>query len=116
MTASLQPQAWAFVGHLVWKFPLLEAAFAEHIDDQRGTLLPHVFMAEVERWAESLIESSPSLLGALLDELERAVLRGDDAVVNLIDVSFVENLPYPDQPAAAIRSMLPENVAKLLRH
>ena len=112
----IQPGAWSFVGHLVWTLPDLAPVFEEHLSDQGGTLLPHVFMADVERWAESVVDASPAIVEALLDELAVGWLRGGDAVANLIEVSFVENLPYPDEPAVELRSMLPASLAALLRH
>lgn len=112
---TLQPSAIAFVGHLVWLFPELHAPFTEHVHDEEG-VLPHVFMAEVERFAESLLDSSPERLASLLEVLEQGCESGDVAVTNLVDVSFVEALPYPDEANAAIREMLPPTLRALLRH
>jgi len=41
---------------------------------------------------------------------------GDDAVRNLIDVSFVEQLPYPDEPNSQLRDLLPDVLRRLVRH
>jgi hypothetical protein len=111
-----QPLAVAFVCSLVWRFRGLQARFAEHLEDNEGEILPHPFMADVERWAESLLADRRDELAALLDALADGVERGDEAVRNLIDVSFVEELPYPDQPNSEIRDLLPAPLRNLLRH
>lgn len=111
-----QPLAVAFIGSLVWRFPALQSRFAEHLEDNEGEVLPHPFMAEVERWAESLLADRRDELAELLDALADGIERGDEAVHNLIDVSFVEQLPYPDQPNSEIRDLLPPPLRDLLRH
>src|SRR5205085_10200900 len=37
------------VGSLVYQFPALQALLEEHVDDQEGEILPHLFMADLER-------------------------------------------------------------------
>lgn len=112
----IQPDAVAYTGALVWRYPDLLEPFGEHLLDNGGEVLPHVFMADVERWAEALVVERRELLIDLLAELDRALSSGCDAVVNLIDVSFVENLPYPGEPNAEIRELLPPGLRALLRH
>ncbi len=111
-----QPLAVAFIGSLVWRFRDLLPQFAEHLEDNEGEVLPHPFMADVERWAETLVADHRDELTTLLHALADGVERGDDAVRNLIDVSFVELLPYPDQPNSEIRDLLPAPLRSLLRH
>jgi len=111
-----QPEMVAFTGALVWMFPELMPEFAEHLSDNEGEVLPHVFMAQVERWAEQLVSERLPLVERLLEELERGYERGGEPVRNLIDVSFVENLPYPKQPHAELRALLPPRLMLLLRH
>jgi hypothetical protein len=112
----IQPDTVAYIGALVWRYPDLLDAFGEHLADNSGEVLPHVFMAEVERWAEAVALERRELLIDLLAELDRALSSGHEAVVNLIDVSFVENLPYPGEPNAEIRDLLPPGLRALLRH
>jgi hypothetical protein len=112
----IRPADHAFIGALVWRFPELMDDLGEHLADNNRELLPHVFMASVEKWAESLLEGRTSELEALLNFLADGVAGGLESVQNLIDVSFVENLPYPDEPTAAIRAMLPAELRSLLRH
>lgn len=112
----IHPADHAFIGALVWRFPDLMDDLGEHLADNNRELLPHVFMASVEKWAESLLAGRASELEALLKFLAGGVASGFESVHNLIDVSFVENLPYPDEPNAAIRAMLPAELRSLLRH
>jgi hypothetical protein len=70
----------------------------------------------VEKWAESLLAGRTGELEALLNFLADGVAAGFEAVESVIDVSFVENLPYPDEPNASIRAMLPTELRLLLRH
>jgi len=113
---TIRPADHAFIGALVWRFPDLMDDLGEHLADNNRELLPHVFMATVEKWAESLLAGRTGELAALLDFLADGVAGGFESVQNLIDVSFVENLPYPDEPTASIRAMLPAELRLLLQH
>lgn len=112
----IQPETVAFTGALVWRFPELMPEFGEHLSDNEGEVLPHVFMAQVERWAEQFVSERRPLVERLLEELEKGYERGGEPVRNLIDVSFVENLAYPDQPNAELRALLPPRLKLLLHH
>lgn len=112
----IRPADHAFIGALVWSFPDLMDEFGKHLADNNGELLPHVFMASVEKWAESLLAGRTTELDSLLRFLADGVEADFESVRNLIDVSFVENLPYPDEPNAAVRTMLPVELGVLLRH
>lgn len=110
----------AFVGSLVHRCPWLLPVLQEHLDDQEGEVLPHLFMADVERWAEREIAASrtaegshlASVLAVVDAELHDA---GDTEIGELITVSFVEHLPYPGEPNAAIRELLPPALQRALR-
>lgn len=112
----VQPDAVAFIGALVWRFPQLLDAFGQHLLDNDGEVRPHVFMAEVERWAERLVSERRELVVSLLRQLDEGVAADRPAVVNLIDVSFVENLPYDGEPGTEVRDLLPTRLRALLRH
>jgi hypothetical protein len=73
-------------------------------------------MAQIEKWCENALATTPAIVERLLSALDNGYEHGDDAVRNLIDVSFVEELPYPDEPSSEIREMLPPNLRSLLRH
>jgi hypothetical protein len=85
----------AFIGALVGAHPWLLPILQEHIDDNDG-VLPHLLLADVERWAEAQIEANGAdddRLRALLGYLEDAFGSGDAEVDELIAVSFLELLP-----------------------
>lgn len=48
----------ALVGALAWRFPGLRHLLEEHIVDNDGEILPHIVMADFERWAERALETS----------------------------------------------------------
>lgn len=112
----IQPEAVAFTGALVWTIPELLPELGEHLSDNEGEVLPHVFMAQVERWAEQILTERRPLVERLLEELEKGYDRGGEPVRNLIEVSFVENLPYPNERSAELRTLLPPRLSSLLRH
>lgn len=85
----------SFVSHLAVKFPALEAAFAEHQEDNFGEVLPHLAMADFCRVICNA-SGKPDWIGEFLQELEENYAEDhDDDVSNLIAVSFIENLAFP---------------------
>ena len=109
----------AFVGALVYRFPVLRPLLQEHLDDQKGEVLPHLFIADVERWVETGVKSGDRTrreqVRALLDFLETAYSQGDADVEELISVSFLEHLPRPEETGSEIRSMVGPVLAEQLR-
>lgn len=103
-TDQSQP-AEAFVQALVADHPDLEPLLDEHREDNMGDLLPHVFFGDVTRWVVDHhldLDADPSELDPLLAALEKGMLDGSEEVKDLIAVSFLENLPYPDEDGADI--------------
>jgi hypothetical protein len=108
-----------FIDHLVASVPDLEDLLREHLSDNFGEVLPHVFFGEIARFAVS--EASQfddglagehrisSSLEALLRELDDGVATGGD-ITELICVSFLENLPRQGQPGDHIRDVLGPNL------
>lgn len=101
----------AFIGALVHGRPVLRPLLQEHLDDMGGEVLPHLFVADVERWAELEAiagRSGPgSDLGAVLAAIEREyALEGDSDVGELISVSFLEHLPHPGEPGSELRQLV----------
>ena len=109
----------AFVGALVYAFPVLRPVLEEHLGDQEGEVLPHLFMADVERWLEREVMNrraqSAEEIATLLAFLEEAVATGDPEVNELIAVSFLEHLPRPGQPGSEIRDMVGPHLRRQLR-
>lgn len=97
-----------FIGSLVDRCPSLLQVLQEHLDDY-DTLLPHVFMGDVARWATERYrvgadddEALVSVLGIL--EAAFAAGRSDDR--ELIAASFLENLPRDDDPGSDLRDVI----------
>jgi len=108
----------AFVDRLLAAFPGLRDAYAEHLSDNFGEVLPHGFLWEVVRYATALYLMSSAApdprarqqagveLRAMLDYIENEYVHGNEEIRELIGVSFLESLPSPDEEAADIRSRL----------
>jgi hypothetical protein len=112
----VNPEPVAFVASLAWQFPELLDALRKHLIDNNREIIAHPFMADIRRWAEGLVAEDRSLLKTFLDYLGETYDSAHPSVKNLIEVSFVEQLPYPDEPHAAIRHLLPPNLKDLLWH
>jgi hypothetical protein len=101
----------AFIGALVHDHPVLRPILQEHLDDMSGEVLPHLLIADVERWAEGeAIAGRSGLrsdLGAVLAAIEREfALEGASDVGELISVSFLEHLPRPGEPGSELRQLV----------
>ncbi len=101
-----------FVREIVKRFPKLSPLLREHLHDNSGELLPHVFFGDLTRYAVALLTSADGGLEAsrelreLLAFLEESFASGDSELCELISVSFLENLPYPWENGSELRSML----------
>ena len=111
----------SFVRSIVARFPNLSARLEEHIKDNLGEILPHVFFGDVTRYVLSLLfaVSGGGLpprreLREILDYLEEAYSGGDEERRELISVSFLENLPRPGEEGAQIREMVGPNLRRQL--
>ena len=96
----------AFLGHLAWVIPALRPLLDEHLDDHHGVMLPHLLISDFERWAEQAFENGDPALRKLLDELESAYATGDEAIQELVSVSFLELVPQAHEEGANLRSLL----------
>ncbi len=102
MTASAG--AVSFVGVLVRRCPFLLPLLDEHLANMDGEVLPHLFAADVERWAEEAWdEGDHRQLELLMAAIEDEYGRGSDDVQNVIVVSFLEHLPPPGDERAGLR-------------
>jgi hypothetical protein len=74
----------------------LRELWEEHVRENGGEPLPHLYMGEIAAWFAEPAERGVALdddrraLCALLDD---AVRQGDREVRELVQVSFIENLP-----------------------
>ena len=93
-----------FIELLIAKFPTLEPIFNEHVSDNFGEVLPHLFFGDLTRYAISTFLKIGSLtpaegieadrqFRALLNDLEEAFAADVEEIQELIAVSFLENLP-----------------------
>ena len=71
--------------------------FQSVIDDHlafNGEILDHLLFADLARFVlEAHATGQPELVDRILSWLDLALRTGDDAVQNLVSVSFVENIP-----------------------
>jgi len=110
-----------FVAQLLEEVPELRPTYLEHLDDNFGELLSHVFFGDVTRWAvdQHAVAKRGSVaadeaLTRLLNFLERCYPVGDSEVQNLIAVSFLENLPNSREENREIRRRLGPNLAPVM--
>lgn len=106
-----------FACRLVATFPEVRPAFEEHVKDNFGEVLPHLFMADVARMAVStLIETQGGSSGNTTERrqwLERLLAwfcreydTGGEEVEELLSVSFLELLPRPPEEGSQIRQLI----------
>jgi hypothetical protein len=92
------------VDRLVERFGWLEPLLREHLADNFGEVLPHLFLGDVTRYLVTRMihewQANPDEAAAarnevdeMLDALEQEFMAGDEEVEDLIAVSFLENLP-----------------------
>lgn len=105
----------ALVGALAWEVPVLRDALHEHLDENDGEVLPHLLMADYERWAETAVATDDPRLARLLALLEGAYGSGGAQAQELISVSFLEHLPRPGEPGSELRHMVGPRMAEQLR-
>lgn len=111
---ALDP-AVAFCDSLAERFPDLRPLLAKHREDHDGTL-PHVFMGDVSRWfIDEYRTGHRETIEAMAAWLDDRYPSAGAAVQNVIDVSFLENLPWsPDPDADGIESLLGPRLRRTL--
>ena len=98
----------AWVANLVSQVPSLARLLDQHVA-QNDELLPHVFLGEVTRIVEGAMASGPSRVRdvtRILSVMEQGLGSGDPTVVELISVSFLENLDQQASSYQPLRSMM----------
>ncbi len=109
----------AFVGAMTHRCPWLMSIFAEHLNDQEGEVLPHLYMADVERWAEAEAQRASNAsaeLAALLDFLENEFAKhAESDVGEVISASFLEHIPRPGELGSELRRLVGPSLAERLR-
>lgn len=98
-----------YVDGLVEEFPALQPMLREHVSDNFGEVLPHVFFGELTRYAvgEFVKGTDVAEMQRLLDRLEETFTStGEDEIATLIADSFVENLPMSGEQGEGIKDLL----------
>jgi hypothetical protein len=105
-----------FIEELLIAVPEVRAIYKEHMKDN-DTLLPHVFMGDVTRFALQLGRSASSqeVLRKLLVLVEAGLKSNESDVANLVAVSFVENLCGEDEAVVPLIPLLGEATRRELR-
>jgi len=105
----------AFVQRVVAAHPELEPLLREHLDDNFGELLPHLWTSDLARYVITGYRSAgPDAVAPILEQLETEAGR-DAEVDELLGVSFVELLPYPDEAGAGLSSLLGPRLGAMLQ-
>lgn len=117
----MSEQAVSFVRSMVARFPTLSALLEEHLEDNLGEILPHVFFGDVTRYVLSLLLAASGgglpprrELRDILDFLEEAYSGSSEELRELISASFLENLPRPGETGARIREIVGPNLGRQL--
>jgi len=105
----------ALTDRLTETFPQLRPLREEHLE-AFGELLPHVLFGELTAWLVGEYVAAPqagpeAAWRRILAELERSYETGDVDTRELLYVSFLENLPYPQEPGAGIADHLGPHLA-----
>jgi hypothetical protein len=104
----------AFVKQVAALSPALTTLLEDHVKDNFGEVLPHVFLGDVTRHVIALVRapgSEDSLavrreVKTILDTMEHGYATGSPEVQELIAASFLENLPAKGEPGSGIRGMV----------
>jgi hypothetical protein len=98
----------ALVDRLVDTHPELRTLRQEHLDayGELTAWLVNAYLADSDAWPQATWRR-------ILADLEREDETGDSDVKELLSVSFLENLPYPDEPGAGIAEHLGLHLAEL---
>ena len=108
-----------FTRRLVQAFPALEEDYEDHVANNFGGTLPHLFasMELMDAVVGSYLgqeEYSALDWAAVLAYLDQQYLEEEDSEVrNVIAVSFVEDLPNRNEPGYGIVAHLSPNLARL---
>jgi hypothetical protein len=86
----------ALCEYLVSTVPPLAPLWAAHLRENLGSVLPHLFMGEIAEWFSEPAGAAPGKNDdrkTLCRVLDEALKDGSTEVRELVQVSFVENLP-----------------------
>lgn len=115
-----------FIDELVTNFPGMRPVFEEHLSDNFGEVLPHLFFGDLTRYVVARFLTTQSGSGntpseaekevrSLLAQLEQAYVTRGEELQELIAVSFLENLPRPREEGSGVRNWLGPALTRQLR-
>ncbi|MDZ4395025.1 hypothetical protein [Cypionkella sp.] len=85
-----------FMGYLSHECSVFRALLEDEVDIETGEIFPHCWMGRVTD-AFCAGELNQTEQNMLLREAEKQLKPEDDSLSNLVAVSFVENLPPPQE-------------------
>lgn len=100
-----------FIRELVDEFPALRPELDEHVEDNCGEVLGHLFLADCLRLVLATLDDGPRRVSGLdvprlLGYLELRFAQGEEHLKELISAGFLESLPRADEPGHCLRAML----------
>ena len=97
------------VQDLADRFEPLRPIHAEHLAENGGEVLPHVLFWDITQAVVDayLRPESPLDWSEFLKVIEREYRDGDAYLRGIVEVSFLENLPYPHEAGHGIVESLP---------
>jgi hypothetical protein len=104
----------AFVDLTVDAHPELEHLRRQHLDENYGEMLPHLWTSDLARYVvERYRTGGSAAVQSLLSTLD-AEAGSKPEVDEMIGVSFVEVLPYPGEAGAEVTRHLGPRLAHML--
>jgi hypothetical protein len=110
----------AFARKIALLSPVVTGLFDVHVKDNFGEVLPHVFLGEVTRHVIALVRDASKHtvrpeLKTILDTMEDGYVTGSLETRELIEASFLENLPKTKEPGSKVREMVGPNLGIKLK-
>ena len=101
----------SFVTQLLAEVPEAGGVVSEHLSDQEGELLLHLLMADLLRFTVQAFHAGQSdLTLRTLEFVDSSLREGDEAVVNAVAVSFVENVGFGEGETPAFLAAWPRGL------
>ncbi|GLY02948.1 MULTISPECIES: hypothetical protein [Actinoplanes] len=103
-----------FVQAFVDRFPVLRPDYDDHVEDM-GELLPHVIFGVGEGFTDRIVDAylgddDPLDWRSVLMFFEEHFDRGDRGIDEVLVTSFLDRLPWSNQPGYDLVDQLPEQL------
>ena len=104
-----------FVRRTVAEYPELEPMLTEHLNENFGELLPHLWISDLARYVIDRYQAAgTSAVSSILHHLDAEAGRHPE-IDELLAVSFLELMPYPNEPTADVTELLGPNLREMLQ-